>query len=125
MVIRNGHHFLFYVIFINMIYRKIVKRVLNEIIDEKENPTMKIEISGHTDTRGTAQDNQTLSENRAKSVVDYLISHGIDSKRLEYKGYGESTPLIPDSEINKMKTNSEKEDAHQQNRRTEFKVLSM
>jgi len=41
MVIRNGHHFLFYVIFINMIYRKIVKRVLNEIIDEKENPTMK------------------------------------------------------------------------------------
>ena len=90
-----------------------------------ENPTMKIEISGHTDTRGSTNDNQVLSENRAKSVVDYLISHGIDAKRLEYKGYGESTPLIPDAEINKMPSKTEKEDAHQQNRRTEFKILSM
>ena len=90
-----------------------------------DNPTMKIEISGHTDTRGTSSDNQVLSQNRAKSVVDYLISHGIDASRLEYKGYGEETPLIPDSEINKMKSRTEKEDAHQQNRRTEFKILSM
>ena len=90
-----------------------------------DNPTMKIEISGHTDTRGTAQDNEVLSRNRAKSVVDYLISHGISADRLEYKGYGETTPLIPDSAINKMRSTSEKEDAHQQNRRTEFKILSM
>lgn len=90
-----------------------------------DNPSMRIEISGHTDTRGTQSDNQVLSENRAKSVVDYLISHGIDASRLEYKGYGESNPLIPDSEINKMRTKSEKEDAHQQNRRTEFKILSI
>ncbi|UKN01514.1 OmpA family protein [Paracrocinitomix mangrovi] len=90
-----------------------------------ENPTMRIEISGHTDTRGSDADNQVLSQNRAKSVVDYLISHGIDKSRLEYAGYGEKQTLIPDSEINKMRTKSEKEEAHQQNRRTEFKILSI
>ena len=91
----------------------------------EENPTMRIEISGHTDTRGTVEDNQLLSQNRAKSVVDYLIEHGIDKSRLEYAGYGEKKPLISDSEIEDMKTKSEKEDAHQQNRRTEFKILSI
>jgi outer membrane protein OmpA-like peptidoglycan-associated protein len=90
-----------------------------------DNPTMKIEISGHTDTRGTSSDNQTLSENRAKSVVDYLISHGISASRLEYKGYGEISPLIPDNEINRLNSKTAKEDAHQQNRRTEFKILSI
>ncbi|MBD3636297.1 MAG: PD40 domain-containing protein [Crocinitomicaceae bacterium] len=90
-----------------------------------DNPTMRIEISGHTDTRGSDHDNQVLSQNRAKSVVDYLIAHGIDKSRLEYAGYGEKQPLIPDSEINKMNSKTEKEDAHQQNRRTEFKILSM
>lgn len=89
-----------------------------------ENPTLRIEISGHTDTQGDATYNQKLSENRAKSVVEYLIKAGIDPKRLEYKGYGESMPQIPESDILKMKTKSEKEDAHQQNRRTEFKILS-
>lgn len=90
-----------------------------------DNPSMKIEISGHTDTRGSKEDNQVLSQNRAKSVVDYLISHGIDKGRLQYAGYGEEKPLIPDSEINKMRSKTEKEDAHQQNRRTEFKILSI
>lgn len=90
-----------------------------------ENPTMKIEISGHTDTRGSAEHNQELSQNRAKAVVDYLIAHGIDSSRLTYAGYGETKTLISDAEIAKMTSSTEKEEAHQQNRRTEFKILSM
>lgn len=90
-----------------------------------DNPTMRIEISGHTDTRGSNEDNQVLSQNRAKSVVDYLIAHGISADRLEYAGYGETKTLIPDSEINKLRSKSEKEEAHQQNRRTEFKILKI
>lgn len=89
-----------------------------------ENPTIKIEISGHTDSRGDATYNQKLSEARAKAVVEYLVKHGIAASRLEYKGYGEAQPQIPEAEIAKMKTKSESEDAHQQNRRTEFKILS-
>lgn len=90
-----------------------------------ENPTMKIEISGHTDTRGSAEHNQQLSQNRAKAVVDYLVAHGIDASRLTYAGYGETKTLISDEAIAKMTSSTEKEEAHQQNRRTEFKILSM
>ncbi|MBK9192862.1 MAG: OmpA family protein [Crocinitomicaceae bacterium] len=91
----------------------------------QENPTMKIEISGHTDTRGSAEHNQELSYNRAKAVVDYLIAHGIDAGRLTYAGYGETKTIVSDEAIAKMKSTTEKEEAHQQNRRTEFKILSM
>jgi outer membrane protein OmpA-like peptidoglycan-associated protein len=90
-----------------------------------ENPTMKIEISGHTDTRGSAEHNQELSQNRAKAVVDYLIAHGIDASRLTFAGYGETKTLISDDAIAKMKSTTEREEAHQQNRRTEFKIISM
>lgn len=89
-----------------------------------ENPTLRIEISGHTDSQGDATYNQKLSENRAKAVVEYLVKAGIDPKRLEFKGYGEQQLQISEADIAKMKTKSEKEDAHQQNRRTEFKILS-
>lgn len=91
----------------------------------QENPTMKIEISGHTDTRGSAEHNQELSQNRAKAVVDYLIEHGIDKSRLTFAGYGETKTLISDEAIAKMTSSNEREEAHQQNRRTEFKILSM
>ncbi|MBI3135685.1 MAG: OmpA family protein [Bacteroidetes bacterium] len=91
----------------------------------QENPTMKIEISGHTDTRGSSEHNQELSQNRAKAVVDYLIEHGIDKSRLTYAGYGEAKPLITDEAIAKMTSSMDREEAHQQNRRTEFKILSM
>lgn len=90
-----------------------------------DNPTMKIEISGHTDTRGSAEHNQELSYNRAKAVVDYLVAHGISADRLTYAGYGETQTLISDEEIAKMKSPADREDAHQQNRRTEFKIVSM
>ncbi len=77
-------------------------------------PTLKIEISGHTDNKGKADYNQHLSESRSKAVVDYLVSKGIAADRLQFKGYGLTQP---------MATN-DTDDGRQLNRRTEFKVLS-
>jgi outer membrane protein OmpA-like peptidoglycan-associated protein len=73
-----------------------------------------IEISGHTDNVGSNLYNQQLSEDRAKSVVEYLIDNGIDAGRLTYAGYGEEQPIAT----------NETEEGRQMNRRTEFKVLS-
>lgn len=87
------------------------------------NPTLKIEIAGHTDTRGDAVENQKLSDARAKSVMDFLITQGIDAKRLSSKGFGESKPVISDEAIAKMTTEAAKEKAHQENRRTEYTVI--
>lgn len=88
-----------------------------------ENPTLVIELMAHTDTRGNADKNQVLSQKRAQSCVDYLVSKGIPAERMEAKGYGESTPIIDDATINALPTKEEKEAAHQKNRRTEFRVL--
>lgn len=97
---------------------------LNKLRDLlKTNPTIKIEIGGHTDTRGDAADNLKLSDARAKSVKDYLIQQGIEASRLSSKGYGESMPIFSDEAIAKMTKESEKEKAHQENRRTEYKIL--
>lgn len=90
----------------------------------KENPTITIELAAHTDTRGSDKYNMTLSQNRAQSCVNYLISLGIDPARMTAKGYGETRPRISDAEIAKMATNEEKEAAHQKNRRVEFSVKS-
>jgi len=76
-------------------------------------PTMKVEISGHTDAIGTEAKNQGLSERRAKSVVRYLVERGIDSKRLIAKGYGELRPIAP----------NDTPEGRQLNRRTECEVL--
>lgn len=89
-----------------------------------ENPTIVIELAAHTDSRDSDKRNQILSENRAKSCVNYLVSRGIDPERLKPVGYGESRLRISDAEIAKMKTKEEQEAAHQMNRRTEFRVLS-
>jgi outer membrane protein OmpA-like peptidoglycan-associated protein/tetratricopeptide (TPR) repeat protein len=79
-----------------------------------ENPTIKIQISGHTDSDSDDQSNLILSDNRAKAVVDYLIGKGIQQDRLTWKGYGEGTPIVPnDTPENK-----------QLNRRTEFMIIS-
>lgn len=77
-------------------------------------PTLKIELSGHTDSQGTEGYNQVLSEKRAKAVVEYLTKSGVSSDRLKFAGYGETQPIA---------TNDTKE-GKQLNRRTEFKVLS-
>ena len=88
-----------------------------------DNPTIVIKIMSHTDTRADDNYNEELSQKRAQSVVDYLIENGIASDRLEAKGYGEKRLLFSDTKIKKLKTEDEKEAAHQKNRRTEFEVL--
>lgn len=88
-----------------------------------DNPTIVIELSSHTDTRSDDRFNDKLSEARAKSCVDYLVSKGIPKERMVPKGYGERKLLITDAEIAKLSTEQEKEAAHQKNRRTVFRVL--
>ena len=89
-----------------------------------KNTTLRIEIGGHTDTRGDATENQTLSDGRANSVRNYLIQQGIDGTRLLAKGYGESQPKVSDEQIAKLTSPKEIEKAHQSNRRTEYKFLA-
>ena len=68
------------------------------------NPTLRLEIHGHTDSDGSADYNQQLSQRRAESVRQYLVLFGIDPSRLQAKGYGESRPVAPnDSEENKAR----------------------
>jgi outer membrane protein OmpA-like peptidoglycan-associated protein len=90
-----------------------------------DNPTMKIELQGHTDTQGDDKHNLELSHNRAKAVYEYLISKGISKDRMTYKGYGETQPVITDEEIAAMKTDQEKKAAHQENRRTVYKITAI
>jgi outer membrane protein OmpA-like peptidoglycan-associated protein/Tol biopolymer transport system component len=80
-----------------------------------KNATLKIEIGGHTDNSGTDAENLALSEKRAKSVQDYLLTKGIDASRLTYKGYG-ATKAIADNKTDAGKS---------KNRRTEFTVVSL
>lgn len=86
------------------------------------NPKLKIELGGHTDSRGDANENLILSQERAKSVFDFLIENGIQASRLTFKGYGSSKPLFSDFEIGKLKNEAEIEKAHQKNRRTVYKI---
>ncbi len=58
-----------------------------------ENPSLQIEISGHTDNIGKQIDNSKLSENRAKAIVDWLVTKGVDAKRMSFKGYGDNKPI--------------------------------
>jgi peptidoglycan-associated lipoprotein len=89
-----------------------------------DNPTIIVELQAHTDSRGKDKYNEDLSQKRAQSCVDYLISKGIPAARMVARGYGESKLRITDEQINKLKTSEEKEAAHQKNRRTTFAVLS-
>jgi outer membrane protein OmpA-like peptidoglycan-associated protein len=79
-----------------------------------ENPTLKIEISGHTDNVGKPGDNLALSNNRAKAVVTYLVSKNIAPARLTSKGYGETKPV----------GDNKTEEGRAKNRRTEMKVIA-
>lgn len=106
-----------------------------------DNPNVTIEMSSHTDRHGSDRYNESLSDRRAKSVVDYLIAAGVDPKRLTWKGYGESRPKKVTKRINKEFPQFEEgteltedyiltldpeqqEIADQINRRTEFEVTS-
>ncbi len=79
-----------------------------------DNPAMKIEIGGHTDNVGSDESNNKLSENRAKSVYDYLVKTGTVVTRLSYKGYGKTKPVAT----------NDTDDGRAKNRRTEFTVIS-
>jgi outer membrane protein OmpA-like peptidoglycan-associated protein/Tol biopolymer transport system component len=79
----------------------------------QENPTMRIDIRGHTDNVGADTDNQVLSEKRAKAVQDFLISNGIATERLTYKGLGETQPI----------GENDTEGGRAANRRTDFLIL--
>jgi outer membrane protein OmpA-like peptidoglycan-associated protein len=84
-----------------------LKKLLND------NPSLKIQINGHTDDVGSEADNLKLSGDRAKAVYSFLIENGIDAKRLKFKGFGETLPVA----------SNDTEAGRQQNRRTEFVII--
>ncbi|MBI5539579.1 MAG: OmpA family protein [Bacteroidia bacterium] len=87
---------------------------LNDLVGAlKANPTMVIEIAGHTDNVGTDETNNTLSQERANSVMKYLISKGIAANRVSAKGYGSSQSVASNKD----------EAGRQQNRRTEVRII--
>jgi OmpA-OmpF porin, OOP family len=87
---------------------------LNRVVEVLEgNPGVKVEIQGHTDNVGAKGFNQQLSENRAKAVMDYLASHGIQKYRLSAKGYGLANPIA----------NNETAEGRATNRRVELKPV--
>ncbi|HLZ87512.1 MAG TPA: OmpA family protein, partial [Puia sp.] len=88
---------------------------LNEVVQlMKENPTLRIQINGHTDNSGKATENQVLSENRARAVTNYLTTKGIAAVRLSYKGFGDSQPVADNATP----------EGRAKNRRTELTVIS-
>ncbi len=96
--------------------RKVIDNKLFALLKAK--PGIRIELNSHTDSRGSASSNQDLSQRRAQSVVDYLVSKGISKNRLEANGFGETklkNGCVDGTECT--------EDQHAQNRRTEFRVL--
>jgi outer membrane protein OmpA-like peptidoglycan-associated protein len=106
-----------------------------------ENPNVTIELSAHTDYKGSAQYNERLSQRRAESVVNYLIEHGIAADRLTPKGYGKEKPkkvkrkltekypwlkegdVLTEEYVKALKDEEQQEQCNQLNRRTEFTVL--
>ena len=115
---------------------------LNELVKLlNENPNVTIELSAHTDYKGSDQYNERLSQRRAESVVNYLIEHGIAADRLTPKGYGEGKPktvkrkvaakypflkegdVLTEAFVTALKDEEQQEQCNQLNRRTEFTVL--
>jgi outer membrane protein OmpA-like peptidoglycan-associated protein/tetratricopeptide (TPR) repeat protein len=84
-----------------------------------DNPSIRIELGAHTDSKGADDYNMKLSQRRAQSVVDWLVGQGIAADRLVAKGYGETQPVAP----NENPDGSDNPDGRQLNRRTEFKLL--
>ena len=96
---------------------------LNYLVDLlQRNENLVIQLEAHTDSRGTNSSNKTLSQRRAETCVKFLLDKGIDSERLIPVGHGEDRLIITDSQISKLPAD-EREDAHQINRRTVFKIV--
>lgn len=114
----------------------------NLVVLLKDNPSLVIELRSHTDSRASYEYNDTLSQKRAQSVVDFLISEGIDPGRLVARGYGERVPRILNKDVTRegytfkagteltdkyvyaLPTKEIQEAAFQLNRRTEFAVIA-
>ncbi|MBR1792435.1 MAG: OmpA family protein [Bacteroidales bacterium] len=79
----------------------------------KNNPEIHIELAGHTDNVGKSDYNQTLSENRAKAVYEYLVNQGVDANRLSFRGYGSTRPVA----------SNDTEEGRAQNRRTTLEII--
>ncbi len=95
--------------------RPASKKILDDLVEFLNlNNNLSVEISSHTDARGSDSYNLRLSQDRAKSVVDYLIEKGINKDRLVAQGYGETKLLVP---------NASTEEEHQNNRRTAFRPI--
>jgi len=84
-----------------------------------------MEVRCHLDTRWVSESSIRLSGKRAFALVEYLVQKGIQPNRLIPMGYDDSNPLIPDHEINAMKTEEEKNAAHYKNRRIEFVIMEL
>jgi len=93
-----------------------IEELTNIVNVLNNNPDICIQINSHTDTRASDEYNIILSDNRAKSVVDFLISKGIDTKRLTWQGWGETKLAVP---------NAQTEEEHQANRRTTFTIVNV
>ncbi len=118
------------------------KDSLNGLVQTmQDNPNIVIELASHTDSRGGHEYNDTLSQRRANSVVEYLIEQGINPARMEAKGYGKRIPRVIEKDmeregfvfeagaelteqyINGLPSEEHQDVAHQLNRRTEFRVI--
>lgn len=86
-----------------------------------ENPSLVIELSSHTDSKGTDKYNMDLSQKRAESCVNYVVEKGIDKSRIVAKGYGESMPIAP----NTLPNGADNPEGRAKNRRTEFKIIDV
>lgn len=84
-----------------------------------------IEVGTHTDSRWSKYYSTRLDHGRSQSIVEYLTAKGINTDRLIAKGYSNSQPILDEKEIDQMKSDREKEEAHAVNRRTEFKVIEI
>jgi outer membrane protein OmpA-like peptidoglycan-associated protein len=104
----------------NVLFVQTKTELLPESYDEldlvvsflKNNPNVKIELSGHTDNRGVHSDNVRLSQERVNAVKRYLVSKGVDGKRVTGKGYGGTKPIA----------SNDTEENRQMNRRVEFTI---
>jgi hypothetical protein len=99
---------------------KIYDTIINFL---QVNPKIKIEIAWHTDQRGSEEYNQKYSEYMARAIKDELVEKGIESSRIESKGFGESKPIIGEETINELKTDKEKNEAYPKNRRIEIIII--
>ena len=82
----------------------------------KKYPNLKIKVESHSDSRGNADYNRKLSDQRAQATVQYVISKGIDESRISGQGFGEDKPIVQCG-------NNCTEEQHQQNRRSDFIII--